>query len=157
LFTACPGTRPARDTAPAKIWSAAPFNDTSYNVTASFDLSEGSAAIFAGSLALLMEANRRLTLADHLFITAMTATKVHNESVLWALNAFGLWFNRRVGFGRLNLGKAITLAKNWESVGDIFEKTVAKTKLDLVLISSNKRISHWIFQIRRRRLLFRCW
>jgi hypothetical protein len=129
----------------------------SYNVTASFDLSEGSAVIFAGSLALLMEANRRLTLSDHLFITAMTATRVHNESVLWAPNAFGLWFNRRVGFGRLNLGKAIALAKNWESVGDIFEKTVGKTKLDLVLIPSNKRISHWISQIRRRRLLFRCW
>jgi hypothetical protein len=125
LFTACPGTRPARDTASAKIWSAAPFNDTSYNVIASFDLSEGSAAIFVGGLALLMEANRRLILADHLFITAMTATKVHNESVLGAPNAFGLWFNRRVGFGRLNLGKAIALAKNWESVGDIFEKTVA--------------------------------
>jgi hypothetical protein len=103
-----------------------------------------------------MDANRVLTLAYHLFITPVTATKVHNGSMLWAPNAFWLWFNRQVGFRRRNLGKAIALAKRWLSVGDIFGKMVAETKLHLVLIPGNDVNQSLHSRIRRQRLLFRC-
>ena len=112
LFMVCPGTRDNNDTAPAKIPAALPVNTTAWD-SESFHESNASAAIFAGALAIIMEANPELTLSDHLFICAMTATKNNPTSFLWRTNAFGLSHNRRSGFGRLNLGKAVELAKKW--------------------------------------------
>lgn len=121
LFMSCPGTRDASDTPPAKIPSSIPFDNNSFYQA--FDESNASAAIFAGSLAILIESNRNLTLADHFFILAMTATRVNPRSPNWRKNNFGLSFNRRCGFGRLNLGKAIHLAQKWKSVGQFLIKS----------------------------------
>lgn len=112
LFLVCPGTRENNDTAPAKIPAALPDTEVSWDYN-SFHESNASAGIFAGSLAIIMEANPKLTLSDHFFICAMTATKNSPRSFLWKKNAFGLYHNRRSGFGRLNLGKAVELAKKW--------------------------------------------
>jgi hypothetical protein len=90
---ACPGTRDALDTAPARIWAATPVESDSCDVNTSFWNSEASAAIFAGALAVPIGAYSRLTVADSFFITAMTATKVQPASVLWRQNAISLFFN----------------------------------------------------------------
>lgn len=135
LFLTCPGTRENNDTAPAKIPAALPDSDTSWDYD-SFHESNASAAIFAGGLAIIMEANPELTLSDHLFICAMTSTKNSPRSFLWKTNAFGLSHNRRSGFGRLNLGKAVELAKNWpKPLGLIKKFHVNKEKQPLKPIS----------------------
>ncbi|OHS95190.1 P-domain proprotein convertase [Tritrichomonas foetus] len=113
LFMVCPGTRENNDTAPARIPAALPDEVDSWDPN-SFHESNASAAIFAGGLAIVMEANPKLTLSDHIFILAMTATKNSPASYLWKENAYGLSHNRRCGFGRLNLGKAVELAEKWE-------------------------------------------
>ena len=126
LFCVCPGTRENNDTAPAKIPAALPDSPTSWDFD-SFHESNASAAIFAGGLAIIMEANPNLTLSDHLFIVAMTATRISPYSYLWKKNAYGLYHNRRCGFGRLNLGKAVELAQNWPTkLGFIRKYSVPK-------------------------------
>jgi hypothetical protein len=130
---ACPSTRDALDTAPANISAATPINDASCEKSPGLTGSEASAAIFAGALAVLIEANRDLTVADHFFITAMTATRVQPASWLWRENGFGLGFSRRVGFGRLNLGKAVALAREWQSVGSITNFSILLPKQNVVL------------------------
>jgi len=85
--------------------------------TNNFTSPNASASIFAAGLAILLEVKNSFTIPDLMFITAFTADKVQPDSVLWDQNSFGLWFNRRVGFGRLNLGKAVELARQWTSVG----------------------------------------
>lgn len=82
-----------------------------------FTTPNASAAIFAGGLAVLLGINKDFTIPDLMFITALTADVVQPDSLLWDKNGFGLNFNRRVGFGRLNLGKAVERAKKWESLG----------------------------------------
>jgi hypothetical protein len=120
LFISCPGTRLDQDTPPAYIHYATPETNTScskslHNV--SFEYTNASAAMFAGAMAIVLQANPQLGLADLWYLFAMTATKANNFSVLWKQNQHGLWFNRRLGFGRLNLGKAVALARIWGSPG----------------------------------------
>lgn len=86
-----------------------------------FTSPNASASIFAGALAVLMEANSNLTVADLFYITAMTADKTMPDSLNWDVNGFGLNFNRRTGFGRLNLGRAVDLALNFESCGKFYD------------------------------------
>lgn len=90
-----------------------------------FSSPNASAAIFAGGLAVLMESNPNLSLVDLFFITAMSADVTSPNSPLWEVNAFGLKFHRRQGFGRLNLAKAVNLSRNWKSLGG-FKKTSKK-------------------------------
>ena len=105
------------------IPTASPINETS--CLTNFTTPNASAAIFAGGLAVIMQANPNLTLADLFFVTAMTADKTTPKSVKWETNSFGLSFSRRAGFGRLNLGKAVSLVtdeeKPWKSVGDFYK------------------------------------
>ncbi|EAY15079.1 hypothetical protein TVAG_019800 [Trichomonas vaginalis G3] len=98
-----------------------------------FTSPNASAAIFAGGLAILKEANPNLNLTDLFFITAMTADKVCPESPLWSKNSFGLWFNRKVGFGRLNLNKSVELARNWTSLGGFTKKTGMLSNINHIL------------------------
>ncbi|EAX98898.1 hypothetical protein TVAG_210920 [Trichomonas vaginalis G3] len=93
------------------------------SLTYNFTTPNASAAIFAGGLAVLLEANPNLTIPDLLFIPAMTADQVQPDSLLWNNNSFGLKFNRRVGFGRLNLGKAVEYAEHWTSLGNFSSKS----------------------------------
>ncbi|EAY22043.1 hypothetical protein TVAG_456780 [Trichomonas vaginalis G3] len=124
IFIACP----CADMAPLPTASSTGDNDQYDNYTST----NASASLFAGALAVLMEANPSLTLADLFYVTAMTADKTYPESLNWEKNAFGVNFNRRTGFGRLNLGRAVDLALNFSSTGNISEWS-QKKQLDLVM------------------------
>jgi cbb3-type cytochrome oxidase subunit 3 len=116
VFMSSPGTRMDQDTPPAQIpWSIAGDN-ASCSLSSphlSFNYANASAAIFAGGLAVLHQVNPNLSLPDIWYILASTATVANPFSLLWNKNAYGLYFNRRLGFGRLNLGKAVHLAQSW--------------------------------------------
>ena len=116
----------------ATLPTASPDNITSCIMN--YTTPNASCAIFAGGLAVLMSANPNLTLADLFFITAMTADKTFPSSRNWKNNSFGLAYNRRAGFGRLNLGKAVALATSaeWESLGD-FDVWEQRIELNLIL------------------------
>lgn len=113
IFIACP----CADNAPIPTASSTGIDDLYPNYTSP----NASASIFAGALAVLKEANPNLTTADLFYITAMTADKTQPESLNWDKNAFGLNFNRRTGFGRLNLGRAVELALKFNSTGRFYQ------------------------------------
>ncbi|EAX90469.1 surface antigen BspA-like [Trichomonas vaginalis G3] len=95
-------------------------------VNVNFTTANASAAIFAGGLAVLMEANPKLKLSDLFYVTAFTADKVYPGAINWEQNGVGLNFNRRFGFGRLNLGRAVDIALNWSSTGNFYLHEVHK-------------------------------
>ncbi|KAI5502425.1 serine-type endopeptidase protein [Trichomonas vaginalis G3] len=119
---------PAAGNAP--IFTASPKSTNSTNKN--FTSTNASAAIFAGGLAVLLEANPNLTLSDLFYITAFSADKVNPNTIIWDKNGIQLNYNRRSGFGRLNLGRAVDIALNWTSTGKFYEYKVEKT-LNLII------------------------
>ncbi|EAX88938.1 hypothetical protein TVAG_109130 [Trichomonas vaginalis G3] len=114
----------------APIFTASPKSTNSTNKN--FTSTNASAAIFAGGLAVLLEANPNLTLSDLFYITAFSADKVNPNTIIWDKNGIQLNYNRRSGFGRLNLGRAVDIALNWTSTGKFYEYKVEKT-LNLII------------------------
>ena len=141
IFISCPGTRMDQDTPPGVINYALPDSNMSCNPhmkdPTSFEYANASASIFAGAMAVVMEVKKDMTLADLRYLFAMTATVVNPYSKLWNRNSWsdrgGLLFNRRCGFGRVNLGQAVELAKKWKknnySVGDFLMTKVTNSSL----------------------------
>lgn len=114
----------------APIYTASPSSSNSINKN--FTTANASAAIFAGGLAVLLEANPSLTLSDLFYVTAFSADKVYPNLMNWDVNAINLNYHRRLGFGRLNLGRAVDIALNWTSTGDFYEYKIEKT-LNLIM------------------------
>ena len=139
IFIACPGTRMDQDTPPGIINYALPQTNSSCNEgkQTSFEYANASASIFAGAMAIVMEVKKDMSLADVRYLFAMTSTVVNPYSKLWNKNSWGggvgLYFNRRCGFGRVNLGQAVELAKKWKkdnfTVGDFGTSKVTNTTL----------------------------
>ncbi|KAI4458893.1 proprotein convertase subtilisin/kexin-related [Holotrichia oblita] len=76
-----------------------------------------SAPLAAGIIALALEVNQNLTWRDiqHLIVwTSELAPVAENPG--WQLNAAGLWFNTRFGFGLMNALGFVKAASIWTSV-----------------------------------------
>nr|XP_022900544.1 neuroendocrine convertase 1-like [Onthophagus taurus] len=76
-----------------------------------------SAPLAAGIIALALEVNPNLTWRDvqHLIVwTSELAPVAENPG--WQMNAAGLWFNTRFGFGLMNAFGLVKAAANWTEV-----------------------------------------
>lgn len=114
--------------------AAYPFNNPGHednlscNYTSSFNGTSSAAPNAAGVVALILSANPNLTYRDVRHIIASTSTKVdaNNAPVVlnvgggtfvahqgWVKNKAGFEFNNLYGFGRVNAGKAVEMAKNY--------------------------------------------
>jgi len=74
----------------------------------------------AGVFALALEANRKLTWRDMQHLTVLTSKRNSlfdsKGRFHWTMNGVGLEFNHLFGFGVLDAGAMVALAKQWKSV-----------------------------------------
>jgi len=97
----------------------------------------------AGVFALALEANRKLTWRDMQHLTVLTSKRNSlfdaKNRFFWNMNGVGLEFNHLFGFGVLDAGAMVALAKQWKTVPARFhcEAGVAKGPRQ---ITSNKPI-----------------
>ena len=75
-------------------------------------------------LALVLEANGELTWRDMQHIVVHSSDHVNPSDSSWTKTSTGLYHSHQFGFGRLNAGKAIELAKNWTHVPDQITTTM---------------------------------
>ncbi|MBI5965096.1 MAG: S8 family serine peptidase [Chloroflexi bacterium] len=74
-----------------------------------------SASIVSGVVALMLQANPNLGWRDVQHILAKTAVETGGEP--YAINGAGLHVNHKYGFGLVDAGAAVAMAKTWTNVG----------------------------------------
>uniref|UniRef100_A0A8C6WVP5 Neuroendocrine convertase 2 n=1 Tax=Neogobius melanostomus TaxID=47308 RepID=A0A8C6WVP5_9GOBI len=76
----------------------------------------------AGVFALAIEANRDLTWRDmqHLSVLTSKRNQLHDEVHQWRRNGVGLEFNHLFGYGVLDAGGMVKMAKEWKTVPERF-------------------------------------
>uniref|UniRef100_A0A8C5MCN3 Neuroendocrine convertase 2 n=1 Tax=Leptobrachium leishanense TaxID=445787 RepID=A0A8C5MCN3_9ANUR len=76
----------------------------------------------AGVFALALEANPGLTWRDLQHLTVLTSkrNKLHDEVHKWRRNGVGLEFNHLFGYGVLDAGSMVKMAKEWKTVPERF-------------------------------------
>lgn len=105
------------------------YLNSDYNYTNTMNGTSSATPVTTGSLALILEANPELTWRDVKYILAKTATKVdpsfsgvkikvandedYQAEDGWVKNAAGFNFSNWYGFGRINVGEAVKLAKKY--------------------------------------------
>ncbi|XP_064915347.1 neuroendocrine convertase 2 isoform X2 [Patagioenas fasciata] len=76
----------------------------------------------AGVFALALEANVDLTWRDMQHLTVLTSKRnqLHDEVHQWRRNGVGLEFNHLFGYGVLDAGAMVKMAKDWKTVPERF-------------------------------------
>ncbi|KAL4641401.1 neuroendocrine convertase 2 [Arapaima gigas] len=76
----------------------------------------------AGVFALALEANPALTWRDMQHLTVLTSKRnqLHDEVHQWRRNGVGLEFNHLFGYGVLDAGGMVKMAKDWKAVPERF-------------------------------------
>jgi len=90
---------------------------TDSNYSSSFGGTSAAAPLVSGVIALMLEANPSLTWRDVQKILIDTAKRNDPSDLDWKLNGGGYWVNHKYGFGAVDAGAAVTLAKNWQPLG----------------------------------------
>lgn len=70
----------------------------------------------SGVVSLMLAVNPNLTYRDVKYILAKTARKIDVDNPDWSQNAAGIWFNPNYGFGLVDAGAAVEMAKNFISL-----------------------------------------
>lgn len=113
--------------------------NSNYNYTSTMNGTSAATPIVSGAIAILLEANPKLTWRDVKYILAKTATQTdpnfsgvtaelpHGKYTLeqgWVTNAAGFHFSNWYGFGRVNLQAAVDLALSYNfPLGKYIERT----------------------------------
>ena len=105
-----------------------------HRFTSSHQGSSAAVPLVAGVVALALEANRNLSWRDvqHILVNAVNHTDSASSS--WHLNAGGHVHSHIYGFGVVDAGKAVTLAKDWLSVGPHVQHTTATKTEDVAIV-----------------------
>ncbi|NP_001135738.1 neuroendocrine convertase 2 precursor [Danio rerio] len=95
----------------------------------------------AGVFALALEANPNLTWRDLQHLTVLTSkrNKLHDEVHQWRRNGVGLEFNHLFGYGVLDAGGMVKLARDWKTVPERFH-CVAGSMQDIHKIQSGNKL-----------------
>ena len=140
-----------------KTFTAAftPFNkgadpNTTCEHTSSMNGTSGATPIVSGTAALMLSANPNLTWRDVKHILAVTADKVEPNAAAsahpiqgsglaghvyqqgWVTNAAGINFHNWYGFGRVNVDRAVTMAKTYVSALGTYKTTGYKYDSGLI-------------------------
>jgi len=91
------------------------YNETD-DYTNSFSGTSAAAPMVSGVVALLLQSNPGLTWRDVQHILVKSAIQVDHGDEGWKVNAAGLPFNDKYGFGRVDASSAIQTAIKWENV-----------------------------------------
>ncbi|XP_054286623.1 neuroendocrine convertase 1-like [Macrosteles quadrilineatus] len=92
--------------------------DLNGGCTTSFSGTSAAAPIASGIIALVLEANPKLTVRDIYHIISMGAevAPVADNGDIWYKNGRGFWVSNDFGFGLLNAENMVKLAKSWTNV-----------------------------------------
>lgn len=90
--------------------------DLHHKCTEVFKGTSSAAPLAAGMLALVLEANPKLTWRDvqHLIVETSQITSPLDEG--WKINGAGKRYNRKFGFGRLDVSKMVIKALSWKKI-----------------------------------------
>ncbi|KAM8804656.1 furin [Eudromia elegans] len=91
--------------------------DLRQKCTESHTGTSASAPLAAGIIALALEANKNLTWRDMQHLVVQTSKPAHLNANDWITNGVGRKVSHSYGYGLLDAGAMVTLAKNWTSVG----------------------------------------
>ncbi len=81
--------------------------------TSRFGGTSAAAPMVAGVVALMLEANPGLGWRDVQQILALTAVRIAPDHPDWRLNGAGHWVNHDFGFGGVDAGAAVQVARHW--------------------------------------------
>ncbi|NXL99049.1 FURIN protein, partial [Tyrannus savana] len=117
-----------------------------------------SAPLAAGIIALALEANKNLTWRDMQHLVVQTSKPAHLNANDWVTNGVGRKVSHSYGYGLLDAGAMVSLAKNWTTVGpqrkcvidilaeprDIGKRVEVRRKVDACLGKANyiSRLEH---------------
>ena len=99
------------------------IGNENYDYTQYMNGTSAAAPIVSGVVALMLEANPDLTWRDVQIILARTATKNDPSHFGWRTNGAGMHYSNDYGFGRVNAEAAVTMARNFTSVGGTLDQT----------------------------------
>uniref|UniRef100_A0A672R446 Neuroendocrine convertase 2 n=2 Tax=Sinocyclocheilus grahami TaxID=75366 RepID=A0A672R446_SINGR len=96
----------------------------------------------AGVFALALEANPNLTWRDLQHLTVLTSkrNKLHDEVHQWRRNGVGLEFNHLFGYGVLDAGGMVKLAREWKTVPERFHCVAGSVQEIDKIQSANKLV-----------------
>lgn len=78
-----------------------------------FGGTSASSPMLAGAVALVLEANPRLTWRDVFGVIIKSAAITDPTNADWKTNQAGYKFSHHYGFGRVDVGQAVKIAQNW--------------------------------------------
>jgi subtilisin-like proprotein convertase family protein len=91
------------------------YSDSNY--TEEFNGTSASTPMVSGACALVLQANPALSWRDVRAVLAETATKNDPLDADWTTNGAGYHVNHKYGFGRVDVGAAVTTARSWSPLG----------------------------------------
>ncbi|NWT49075.1 FURIN protein, partial [Chroicocephalus maculipennis] len=91
--------------------------DLRQKCTESHTGTSASAPLAAGIIALALEANKNLTWRDMQHLVVQTSKPAHLNANDWVTNGVGRKVSHSYGYGLLDAGAMVNLAKNWTTVG----------------------------------------
>uniref|UniRef100_A0AAX7V6X6 Neuroendocrine convertase 2 n=1 Tax=Astatotilapia calliptera TaxID=8154 RepID=A0AAX7V6X6_ASTCA len=96
----------------------------------------------AGVFALALEANPNLTWRDmqHLSVLTSKRNQLHDEVHQWRRNGVGLEFNHLFGYGVLDAGGMVKMAKEWKTVPERFHCVAGSIQEVHKIQSGNKLV-----------------
>lgn len=92
-----------------------------YDYTQNMNGTSSASPIVAGVVALMLEKNPDLTWRDVRYILARTATKNDPDNSTWNKNGAGYWYSFAYGFGRVDAARAVEMAENFSSLGNLYD------------------------------------
>ncbi|NXH14086.1 FURIN protein, partial [Bucco capensis] len=132
--------------------------DLRQKCTESHTGTSASAPLAAGIIALALEANKNLTWRDMQHLVVQTSKPAHLNANDWVTNGVGRKVSHSYGYGLLDAGAMVSLAKNWTTVGpqrkcvidiltepkDIGKRLEVRQKVDACLGKANyiSRLEH---------------
>ncbi|NWH25868.1 FURIN protein, partial [Grus americana] len=132
--------------------------DLRQKCTESHTGTSASAPLAAGIIALTLEANKNLTWRDMQHLVVQTSKPAHLNANDWVTNGIGRKVSHSYGYGLLDAGAMVSLAKNWTTVGpqrkcvidvltepkDIGKRLEVRRKVDACLGKANyiSRLEH---------------
>jgi len=112
--------------------------------TSEFGGTSSAAPLVAGVVALMLEANARLSWRDVQLILARSAVMINADDGDWVFNGGGLHHSHRYGFGLVNAHAAVRLAQNWEPLGAAKELEFADANVNLEIAADAVAVSRSI-------------